>query len=168
MSLPREVIDGPLGQFVPVYIGDYLTWTTHLGAEEHGALILLLLHHWNGGVISDDDRALSRLTKLSFRRWKNIRPNIQEFFRVEDWAWTPTLDVFTLKGRKSLPNEVRLAIFKRDSFTCNYCGASRVRLECDHVFPVSRGGTDDEWNLVTACVPCNRSKGAKTLEEWLS
>lgn len=62
---------------------------------------------------------------------------------------------------------IRTIIFHRDNFTCRYCGVRGGRLECDHVIPVSRGGATNERNLVTACKPCNRSKGDKTLEEWL-
>lgn len=61
---------------------------------------------------------------------------------------------------------IRRGIFERDDYTCQYCGASGVRLECDHVIPVSQGGSNDDSNLVTACLECNRSKGARTPEEW--
>lgn len=47
-----------------------------------------------------------------------------------------------------------------------YCGARGVPLECDHVFPISKGGSNEDDNLVAACVPCNRSKGANTPEQW--
>lgn len=53
-----------------------------------------------------------------------------------------------------------------DGYTCQYCGERGKRLECDHVVPVSRGGSNEHENLVTACFACNRSKRAKTVEEW--
>ena len=62
--------------------------------------------------------------------------------------------------------ETRSRIFKRDKFTCTYCGEVGKRLECDHVVPVSRGGSSDDNNLTTACKPCNRSKAGKLLSEW--
>jgi hypothetical protein len=62
--------------------------------------------------------------------------------------------------------EIRSQIFRRDDYTCRYCGTRGGRLECDHVIPVSRGGPTVESNLVTACFKCNRSKLAKTLDEW--
>ena len=60
----------------------------------------------------------------------------------------------------------RMRIFKRDNFTCSYCGQYGGQLECDHVYPVSRGGSNDDSNLATACKSCNRDKSDKTLEEW--
>jgi len=60
---------------------------------------------------------------------------------------------------------VRLAVFQRDDYTCRYCGVSGVRLECDHIVPLSRGGSNEMTNLATACQTCNRKKAAQTLEE---
>lgn len=63
--------------------------------------------------------------------------------------------------------KLRFTIFKRDDFTCRYCGrrAPEVRLECDHALPKSRGGSDHPVNLVTACYACNRGKRAGLLPE---
>jgi hypothetical protein len=61
---------------------------------------------------------------------------------------------------------IRAEVFERDDYTCCYCGAHGVSLECDHVVPVASGGTHDLDNLKTACKPCNRAKAAKSLEEW--
>lgn len=63
--------------------------------------------------------------------------------------------------------ETRQRIFKRDNYTCRYCSIRGGRLECDHVVPVSRGGSHEDDNLATACFTCNRSKRDKTVEEWL-
>lgn len=63
--------------------------------------------------------------------------------------------------------KIRSRIFKRDDYTCAYCNARGGRLECDHVIPVSRGGNSNDTNLVTACFPCNRSKKAKLVSEWI-
>ena len=59
------------------------------------------------------------------------------------------------------------SIFERDNYTCAYCGDRGGRLECDHVVPLARGGSNDPENLVTACFPCNRDKGTKFVGEWL-
>lgn len=62
---------------------------------------------------------------------------------------------------------VRLEVFVRDNWTCRYCETRNEQMECDHVLPVAKGGTHTKDNLATACQNCNRSKSAKTLEEWL-
>jgi len=33
--------------------------------------------------------------------------------------------------------------------------------------PLSRGGWDSPWNLVACCLPCQRSKGSRTADEYV-
>ena len=65
--------------------------------------------------------------------------------------------------RTSLSPMKRLEVFRRDKFTCSYCGKwfPVSQLEVDHITPVIQGGTDEDDNLTTACISCNRSKGGK-------
>lgn len=56
-------------------------------------------------------------------------------------------------------------IFRRDNYTCQYCGARNVPMTIDHVIPKVRGGGDTWTNLVTACVACNNRKGNHLPEE---
>ena len=67
--------------------------------------------------------------------------------------------------RKNISKRVRFEVFKRDNFTCQYCGKSapQVILEIDHITPVSKGGTNDVTNLVTSCKECNRGKATRTI-----
>ena len=67
--------------------------------------------------------------------------------------------------RKALSKKTRFDVFKRDKFTCQYCGAvpPTVLLHVDHVHPVVEGGENDQDNLVTACEPCNLGKGGRLL-----
>lgn len=69
--------------------------------------------------------------------------------------------------RKPITKAVRFEVFKRDKFTCQYCGESapNVILEIDHIVPVSKGGTNDIMNLVTSCRDCNRGKTNKALSD---
>ena len=61
---------------------------------------------------------------------------------------------------------IKARIFGRDNYTCQYCGAKGAQLHCDHVVPLSRGGRNDEDNLLTACQRCNVKKGRRTPAEW--
>lgn len=67
--------------------------------------------------------------------------------------------------RKSLSKKTRFEVFKRDRFTCQYCGSTppSVVLVVDHVEPVAGGGTDEIDNLVSSCESCNQGKGARPL-----
>ena len=69
--------------------------------------------------------------------------------------------------RIAISKKLRFEVFKRDSFTCQYCGrmAPDVILEVDHIDPVKRGGKNDILNLITSCKDCNRGKGARVLDD---
>ena len=61
---------------------------------------------------------------------------------------------------------MRLIMFERDGWVCVYCGLRTSPLTCDHVLPVSRGGSSTLDNLVTACLACNLAKATSTPEQW--
>lgn len=69
--------------------------------------------------------------------------------------------------RKPLSKKTRFEVFKRDSFTCQYCGKSApdVILQVDHIMPISKGGDNDITNLITSCVPCNQGKKDRLLDD---
>jgi len=75
----------------------------------------------------------------------------------------------------------RVAILKRDKYTCQYCGIrfQKVSLRglieedtglkfaatIDHIIPMSQGGTDYPSNLRACCTPCNSHKGTRPANE---
>lgn len=75
------------------------------------------------------------------------------------------------KHRKALPSGLRFDVLLRCNFACYYCGLpaslGAVQLHIEHVVPVSLGGTDDPWNLVASCWPCNGGKTNIVPPEWL-
>ena len=65
------------------------------------------------------------------------------------------------KNRGSIPLNVRQQVFRNAENRCQQCGKSAsdgVKLEVDHIMPVSRGGSDDISNLELLCFECNRGK----------
>lgn len=69
--------------------------------------------------------------------------------------------------RKAISKTARFEVFKRDKFTCQYCGAKApdVVLQIDHIRPVAQEGTNEIVNLVTSCNACNSGKGARQLDD---
>lgn len=71
-----------------------------------------------------------------------------------------------IKSKKSIN---RWKIFVRDNFTCVYCNRSsfkdNVSLAVDHIHPLSKGGSSENINLVTACNECNSAKKDNVLTE---
>jgi 5-methylcytosine-specific restriction protein A len=79
------------------------------------------------------------------------------------------------KGRGGRPwRRLVEAVKRRDQYTCQSCGRVTEDGECDHIVPLSQGGTDDLSNLQWLCrEPCHRAKtaregsGASNHPEWL-
>lgn len=59
----------------------------------------------------------------------------------------------------------RKEVFRRDNYTCQYCGRKVPNLTIDHVVPRHLGGRHTWNNVVTACASCNHQKGGRKLEE---
>jgi 5-methylcytosine-specific restriction endonuclease McrA len=79
--------------------------------------------------------------------------------------------VLRLLRRVSVPRSrvqfSRVNVYRRDGFSCQYCGVyfRKEELTFDHVLPRSRGGQAEWTNIVTSCRPCNRVKGDRTPDE---
>lgn len=62
-------------------------------------------------------------------------------------------------------------LFARDDYQCQYCGRRanelkpRESLTRDHLIPMSRGGTNEWSNVVTACSSCNTRKANRMPQE---
>ena len=57
----------------------------------------------------------------------------------------------------------RREIFRRDNYTCQYCGKHTLELTIDHVIPRHLGGPHIWLNVVAACSACNHRKGGRSL-----
>lgn len=90
------VPDNP--RLMPLNVGDYLRDTGHLTAEQHGIYFLLLMAMWaQGGVLPNKPQTLSRIAKLTPRRWAKQAPVILPYFHG-DSSWLV---------QKRLANELR-------------------------------------------------------------
>lgn len=104
-----------------------------------------LVYKGKAEVILEGDETISTM-KLSFKRPSIIRMVYQ--------VNVPFKKVILTKEN----------IFKRDNFTCAYCGRFRD-LTVDHILPKSKGGKDTWDNLISACLKCNYKKGDRTPEQ---
>lgn len=67
-----------------------------------------------------------------------------------------------IKRPRPVVKLTRKEIFRRDHFTCQYCGRRISNLTIDHVIPRRLGGRTDWDNVVAACPRCNHLKGGMT------
>lgn len=69
--------------------------------------------------------------------------------------------------RIPIGKKLKFEVFKRDKFTCQYCGraAPDVILHVDHIKPVVKDGDNNITNLITSCADCNLGKGKTELSD---
>lgn len=93
----------------------------------------------------------------TWSEWSKVKKCAPEIIVLSRYADTPT---------HKIPFS-RRAIYKRDHFTCQLCGAQPgpEELTIDHVIPRSRGGVSSWENCVLACIACNSKKANRTLAE---
>lgn len=121
-------------------------------------------------VLNADYRPLSYFP-LSLWSWQNTikavfleRVNIVEEYDRVVHAVSFEMHVPSVVSLKAYvkptrtPAFTRFNVFLRDLFQCQYCG-EHEDLTFDHVVPRSRGGRTTWDNVITACAPCNLSKG---------
>lgn len=153
-----------------LYIGDYIADTMDLAAEQHAILQKLLLQLWLHQPVSLKMRWLRQRSGLSRREWRVIQPRLLEPLEIALTGvhrWNTAIKAYD--GQRLPPFEwqiLRTIVLARDDYTCLYCGSTE-ELHADHRIAVARGGSNVLENLVTACGPCNRSKGPKSLDAWL-
>lgn len=72
----------------------------------------------------------------------------------------------TATRRIQISKSINRLVFKRDKNRCVICGSTH-NLTIDHVIPLSKGGSNNETNLMTLCSPCNRAKGNEIYTQFI-
>lgn len=73
--------------WMPLYVADYLSSTTRLTTEQHGAYLLLIIDYWKNGRLPDDDSILANVTRLTVDAWAKHRGVLEGFFEVVNGEW---------------------------------------------------------------------------------
>lgn len=94
----------------------------------------------------------------------NGRGIIQSVSRIYPRPSIIRLGMMVKRPRPSVKLNKR-EIFRRDNYTCQYCGQRKKNLTVDHVIPRRLGGNHTWENLVAACAACNHRKGGRTNEQ---
>jgi 5-methylcytosine-specific restriction endonuclease McrA len=145
---------------------------------------LVLNRHWQPVNVATVARALVLVWNDSARvvdpadfqlytwaDWSRLKPREDEAFIQAVRFRLRVPEVITLNAYDKLPAGAvtfsRRNIFKRDHYTCQYCGVQPggEELTIDHVLPRSLGGASSWENCVLACVACNKHKADHTPEQ---
>jgi 5-methylcytosine-specific restriction endonuclease McrA len=130
----------------------------------------------NDTLLLNADGSPLSITPLSSLTWQEAmklyvldRVNVLEWY--DDWEVHSANQTFrvpcVVSVKEYIPltksgiNFTRQNVYIRDGFCCQYCGDlfKNHELTLDHVLPKSKGGRTNWENIVTACKPCNHSKG---------
>jgi 5-methylcytosine-specific restriction endonuclease McrA len=130
------------------------------------ARALVLLWNESARVVDPADYQL-----YTWADWAKLAPKAGEAFIRGVRLRLRVPEVVALTEYDRLPNAhvtfSRRNIFKRDHYTCQYCGAQpgSEDLTLDHVLPRSQGGVSSWENCVLACMGCNKRKADRTPEQ---
>ena len=75
--------------------------------------------------------------------------------------------VILRKSTRQIETSVMWEVFRRDNYTCLYCGNNKVPMTVDHVVLWEEGGPSIVKNLITSCRKCNNTRGNMQFEDWL-
>ena len=128
------------------WVRSYLKYEEHIGQVE--------------GTVSRKDPGVVIKVKQTLQFCDYIDAHLSR--PVADECQSPSEEWIACE-RAKLSAGLRYVILKRDGFRCRKCGKSQVddnfvRLEVDHILPVSKWGRTIEENLETLCRDCNKGK----------
>lgn len=151
-------------------IGDWSTSVRFFTPEKEGLYLRLLTHYFDTErpIPADIARACEEVGAFTPEHKAIVDALLRQFFSLQDDGWRHEWcerEMARLRA-PAKHGHLREQILARDGHACVYCGATDTDFDIDHVLPRSRGGLNTPENLVTACRTCNRSKGARTPDEW--
>ncbi len=130
------------------------------------ARALIMLWNESAKVVDPVDYQL-----YDWNDWSKLVPDRDEPFVQAVRQRFRVPEVVTLTEFDRLPSAAvtfsRRNVFKRDRFTCQYCGKQPGgdELTMDHVVPRAQGGESGWTNCVLACLECNKRKADRTPEQ---
>ena len=136
-----------------------------------------------GAVYSHEDKAFVCL----FPEDHDVRTLPVEWLEMDDEDWktflrqTDLLETEVLakasngtlakaiirKSARQIEQRISWAVFRRDKYTCRYCGNDQIPLTVDHLVRWEEGGPSIEANLLSSCKKDNKIRGNMSYEEWL-
>lgn len=106
-----------------------------------------------------------------FQDWAQLRAREDEPLIRTPFLTLRVPEIIVLNRYNGFPRRgaafSRRNLYRRDAFTCQYCGGrpGSELLSIDHVVPRSRGGKSTWVNCVLACLECNKRKANRSLEQ---
>jgi hypothetical protein len=71
------------------------------------------------------------------------------------------------KSTRQIETKIMWEVYRRDEYTCRYCGANDRPLTVDHIVLWEDMGPSIPLNLISSCKKCNNKRGNMQYEDWL-
>ena len=155
----QNLLPVSLGELSPFSVGNTIQL---VGAVYHGEGLLLLC------PVPGEEECFHKdapsLLKMNPAEWDEFlrRTDLQE---VE--VTNGVQKAILRKTQRVIDTTVSWNVFRRDGYTCRYCGRDDVPLTVDHLVLWEEGGPTIEGNLLSACKKCNKTRGNTHYAEWL-
>ena len=74
---------------MPMFWADFFADTEHLSPDAAHAHLFLIGHAWlRGAKLVDDDRALSRMARMSLKKWLSMRTEVLSLWSLSEGFWS--------------------------------------------------------------------------------
>ena len=123
-------------------------------AQKAHLICLLLLSARMNNLLPNSPVKLERLIGATEPLDLSAFADFVDFTAMEKPSWQDRV------VKRRVPDSMRAAVLVRDGGRCRRCRRS-IKLEMDHIVPVSKGGKTEESNLQILCRRCNRAKSRK-------
>ncbi len=100
-----------------------------------------------------------------------VAPTEEELVKIFHQLDTSTVTNFERivlrKSQRNIDQRISWSIFRRDNFKCVYCGDTTSPLTVDHLVLWEDYGPTVQENLVAACSKCNKTRGSKSVPQFI-
>lgn len=141
-------------------IGNKLEITGVVYGDNNRTIVIML-----PGEDSLHDKKIEVLTP-TLEQWLEIVKQ-SDILQVEVIKDNPNKKIILRKSTRNIDQKVSWEVFRRDKYTCRYCGKNDVPLTVDHVVLWEQGGPTIPINLISSCKKCNNARGNTDYEVWL-
>lgn len=150
-------------------------WLVARSGAIRGQILLMWSEAWQQapcGTLPNDKKYIATLIDVPLSAFlKNEAALMHGWWIADDGRlYHEVLTEQALAMRHKRNQEYRKhrdAVMLKHGNACVYCNAVDREITLDHVVSRHSGGSDHPDNLVPACRPCNSSKGAKSILEWI-
>lgn len=143
--------------------------------KKHPDLARGACRKWYHGLTREEKEARLKAKREYLKKWRNNNPFYQKKWVGNNRQRMRAHSRSRYALKKSSLSDLRLivewmtAMQSREFARCHWCGTkiSGKEVHFDHVVALSRGGSHSIGNLCCTCQPCNQSKGARLISNWI-